>query len=61
MIVSGNRLMIPISDTQGRIIGFGSRTLGEEQPKYLNSPETPPSFDKGKTLFALDKARQAIG
>ncbi|MGB3694674.1 MAG: DNA primase [Spirulinaceae cyanobacterium] len=55
-----NRLMIPINDSQGRIIGFGSRTLTDEQPKYLNSPETP-LFDKGKTLFALDKARQAIG
>lgn len=54
-----DRLMIPINDTQGRIIGFGSRTLGDEQPKYLNSPETP-LFDKGKTLFALDKARQTI-
>ncbi len=54
-----DRLIIPINDTQGRIIGFGSRTLTDEQPKYLNSPETP-LFDKGKTLFALDKARQAI-
>jgi DNA primase len=48
-------------DLQGRIIGFGSRSLKEEdQPKYLNSPETP-LFDKSKTLFALDKARSAIG
>ena len=54
-----DRLMIPIHDTQGRIIGFGSRTLGDEQPKYLNSPETP-LFDKSKTLFALDKARNNI-
>ena len=70
------RLMIPILDTQGKAIGFGSRTLqGEgmcqgasqpssttphEQPKYLNSPETP-LFDKSKTLFALDKARSKIG
>jgi DNA primase len=54
-----DRLMIPICDTQGRVIGFGGRSLGEEQPKYLNSPETP-LFDKGKTLFALDKARNAI-
>ncbi|MEL7078454.1 MAG: DNA primase [Cyanobacteria bacterium J06582_2] len=56
-----DRLMIPIMDLQGRIIGFGSRSLKEEdQPKYLNSPETP-LFDKSKTLFALDKARSAIG
>lgn len=54
-----DRLMIPIHDLQGRVIGFGGRTLGDEQPKYLNSPETE-LFDKGKTLFALDKARGAI-
>ncbi|HBB30814.1 MAG TPA: DNA primase [Cyanobacteria bacterium UBA8803] len=54
-----DRLMIPIHDTQGRTIGFGGRALGDEQPKYLNSPETP-LFNKGKTLFALDKARDAI-
>jgi DNA primase len=54
-----NRVTIPIRDAQGRIIGFGTRTLGDEQPKYLNSPETP-LFDKGKTLFALDKARNSI-
>jgi DNA primase len=54
-----DRLTIPIHDTQGRIIGFGSRTLGSEQPKYLNSPETP-LFDKSKTLFALDKAKASI-
>jgi DNA primase len=54
-----DRLVIPISDLQGRVIGFGGRTLTDEQPKYLNSPETE-LFDKGKTLFALDKARTAI-
>lgn len=54
-----DRLMIPINDAQGRTIGFGGRTLGDEQPKYLNSPETE-LFDKGKTLFALDKAKGAI-
>jgi DNA primase len=51
--------MIPIFDSQGRAIAFGSRTLGNEQPKYLNSPDTP-LFEKGKTLFALDRAKQAI-
>ncbi|MEL6438230.1 MAG: DNA primase [Cyanobacteria bacterium J06621_8] len=56
-----DRLIIPILDLQGRIIGFGSRSLkDEDQPKYLNSPETP-LFDKSKTLFALDKARSSIG
>ena len=54
-----DRLMIPIHDVQGRVIGFGGRTLSNEQPKYLNSPETE-LFDKGKTLFALDKAKTAI-
>ncbi|MDE5069549.1 MAG: DNA primase [Trichodesmium sp. St16_bin4-tuft] len=54
-----DRLMIPINDIQGRVIGFGGRTLSDEQPKYLNSPETE-LFDKGKTLFALDKAKTAI-
>ncbi|MGB3614128.1 MAG: DNA primase [Elainellaceae cyanobacterium] len=54
-----DRLMIPICDLQSRVIGFGGRTLGEQQPKYLNSPETD-LFDKGKTLFGLDKARSAI-
>lgn len=54
-----DRLMIPICDIQGRVIGFGSRTLGNDEPKYLNSPETP-LFDKGKTLFGLNKAKNAI-
>ncbi|MGC1395115.1 MAG: DNA primase [Coleofasciculaceae cyanobacterium] len=54
-----NRLIIPIHDSQGRVIGFGGRSLREEQPKYLNSPETP-LFDKSKTLFALDQAKDAI-
>lgn len=54
-----DRLIIPICDPQGRIVGFGGRTLANEEPKYLNSPETP-VFDKGKTLFALDRAKEAI-
>ncbi|NEO99996.1 MAG: DNA primase [Symploca sp. SIO2E9] len=54
-----DRLMIPICDTRGRVIGFGGRSLGEQQPKYLNSPETK-LFDKSKILFALDKAYGAI-
>jgi DNA primase len=53
------RIIIPIHDTSGRVIGFGGRTLTNEQPKYLNSPETE-LFNKGKTLFALDKAKNAI-
>ncbi len=54
-----NRLMIPIHDPQGRIIGFGGRSLGDEQPKYLNSPDTE-LFHKSQILFAIDKAKTAI-
>ncbi len=54
-----DRVIIPIHDVLGRVIGFGGRTLGDEQPKYLNSPETE-VFMKGKTLFALDKAKATI-
>ncbi len=54
-----DRIIIPIHDSQGRVIAFGGRSLGDEPPKYLNSPETQ-LFDKGKTLFALDKAKDAI-
>ncbi|HIK32651.1 MAG TPA: DNA primase [Oscillatoriales cyanobacterium M59_W2019_021] len=54
-----DRVIVPIHDSQGRAIGFGGRTLTDEQPKYLNSPETE-LFEKGKTLFALDKAKLAI-
>jgi DNA primase len=54
-----NRLILPIWDHRGQIIGFGGRSLGDEQPKYLNSPETP-LFDKGKTLYGLDRAAPGI-
>jgi DNA primase len=56
-----NRIAIPIKDIRGSVIGFGTRILsgGENEPKYLNSPETP-LFDKSKTLFALDLAKNAI-
>ena len=54
------RLMIPIRDPKGRVIGFGARTLDPEGvPKYLNSPQTA-LFDKSRTLFGLNMARQAI-
>ena len=52
------RLMIPIKDARGRVIGFGGRIIGEGEPKYLNSPETP-LFDKGRTLYNLDRAQAA--
>lgn len=54
-----DRLMIPIKDIQGRIIAFGGRSLTDEEPKYLNSPDTP-LFNKGKILFALDTAKNSI-
>ncbi|MBM4419013.1 MAG: DNA primase [Chloroflexi bacterium] len=54
-----SRLVFTIRDAQGRPIGFGGRTLGEEQPKYLNSADSP-IFNKGATLFAIDRARAAI-
>lgn len=53
-----NRIIIPIHDARGRVIGFGGRILGEGEPKYLNSPETP-LFDKGRTLFNLHRAMPA--
>lgn len=49
------RLMIPIRDPRGRVIAFGGRILGTGEPKYLNSPDTP-LFDKGRTLYNLDRA-----
>lgn len=47
-----NRVMFPIMDVNRRVIGFGGRVMGEGEPKYLNSPETP-VFDKGRNLFGL--------
>lgn len=54
-----DRLMIPIHDLKGKAIAFGGRALDNSEPKYLNSPETP-LFTKGSTLYAMDKARDAI-
>ena len=53
------RLMFPIADVRGRVVGFGGRLLGDGEPKYLNSPETP-VFHKGTLLYGLDRARGAI-
>jgi DNA primase len=53
------RVMVPIRDRQGRVIGFGGRSLDGAEPKYLNSPETE-VFEKGKHLFGLDRATNAI-
>jgi DNA primase len=54
-----DRIMFPIRDTRGRTIGFGGRTLGDGEPKYLNSPETV-LFHKGRELYGLYEARQAL-
>jgi DNA primase len=55
-----NRLMIPIRDAAGRVVGFGARTLDPDGlPKYLNSPQTK-VFDKGRLLFGLDLAKREI-
>src|SRR5438552_8666676 len=54
-----NRLIFPIRDTRGRVIGFGGRALGEGKPKYLNSPQTL-LFEKNSVLYAIDMARDAI-
>jgi len=53
------RLLFPIRDVQGRVVAFGGRALSGEEPKYLNSPETP-LYVKGQTLYALDVAKTAI-
>ncbi|MEX2125435.1 MAG: DNA primase [Woeseia sp.] len=54
-----DRLMFPIHDSRGRCIGFGGRVLGQDTPKYLNSPETV-LFHKGRELYGLYEARQAL-
>ncbi|HUO83235.1 MAG TPA: DNA primase [Gammaproteobacteria bacterium] len=54
-----NRIMFPIRDVRGRTIAFGGRIIGEGEPKYLNSPETP-LFHKGRELYGLYEARKAV-
>jgi DNA primase len=54
-----DRVMFPIRDSRGRYIGFGGRVLGDDTPKYLNSPETP-VFHKGRELYGFYEARQAL-
>lgn len=53
-----DRVMFPIRDSRGRVIAFGGRVLGDDKPKYLNSPETP-VFHKGQELYGLYEARKA--
>ncbi len=54
-----HRIMFPIRDQRGRTLGFGGRVLDDSTPKYLNSPETP-IFHKGRELYGLYEARQAL-
>ena len=54
-----HRIMFPIRNISGQVIGFGGRVLDDSKPKYLNSPDTP-LFDKGKNLYGLHEARQAV-
>jgi len=54
-----HRLIFPIRDSRGRVIGFGGRAFGDDKPKYLNSPQTL-LFEKNSVLYALDMARDAI-
>ncbi|MFP6796950.1 MAG: DNA primase [Pseudomonadales bacterium] len=53
------RITFPIKDTRGRVVGFGGRVLGDEKPKYLNSPETE-VFQKSRELYGLFEARRAL-
>ncbi|MFV0275595.1 MAG: DNA primase [Parahaliea sp.] len=53
-----DRVMVPIRDQRGRVVAFGGRVLGDDKPKYLNSPETA-IFHKGRELYGLYQARQA--
>jgi DNA primase len=53
------RLLFPIRDVQGQVVAFGGRAMGAEEPKYLNSPETP-LYSKGQTLYGLDVARASM-
>jgi DNA primase len=54
-----DRLMFPILDRQGRVIAFGGRIIGQGEPKYLNSPESP-LYSKGRTLYGLPQAQEAL-
>ena len=54
-----DRVMFPIANQKGEIIAFGGRVLGEGEPKYLNSPETP-LFEKGREVFGLPQARSPL-
>lgn len=54
-----NRIIFPVCNTRGQVVGFGGRVMDDSQPKYLNSPETP-VFTKGRELYGMHLARQGI-
>lgn len=54
-----DRVMFPVCDRRGRVIAFGGRVMGDAKPKYINSRDTP-LFDKGRSLYALDKAAEGV-
>lgn len=54
-----NRVMVPIQNSMGRVVGFGGRILAGDEPKYINSPESP-VYQKGQLLFGLPQAREAM-
>jgi DNA primase len=54
-----NRLMVPVLNHMGKTVGFGGRAIGDEEPKYINSPESP-VYQKGNILFGLSQAREAM-
>lgn len=54
-----NRLMVPVLNPMGKVVGFGGRAIGDEEPKYINSPESP-VYQKGQILFGLGPARDAM-
>ena len=53
------RITFPIANESGKIVAFGCRALGDDQPKYLNSPETP-IYSKSNVLYHLDRAKEAL-
>lgn len=54
-----DRLMFPIRSEQGKVVGFGGRTLGDDERKYMNSPEVPGLYEKRKLLYGLDRAKSS--
>ncbi|MGA2902168.1 MAG: DNA primase, partial [Candidatus Acidiferrales bacterium] len=53
------RIMFPIANEAGKVIAFGGRAMGDDMPKYLNSPETP-IYSKSNVLYHLDRAKEAL-